>query len=322
MTDNGVMANSKSAGSHAPLHADELPIDGALVRALLDRDLPEHAGLPLAPLRAAGSTNALFRLGDDLLVRLPRQPGGGESILKEARLAPLLAAALPVAVPEVVAVGGPGFGYPEHWSVTRWLAGEHPTCAGLGRRAAPERLALAEDLADVVRALREVDVPEPVDGELRWYRGGALNDFDVSVRHYLALCRGIRGLDLDLDKAEAMWEKALALPGAAEPGPDRWFHGDLVAENLLVADGRLAAVLDLGAVSVGDPTVDLHGAWEVLDAPARDRFAARLGVDEAEWLRGRAWALGIALGALSYYWESMPGRRSDRLAMARNVLTD
>ena len=128
------------------------------------------------------------------------------------------------------------------------------------------------------------------------------------------------GLDVDLVKAEALWEEALTLPGAYETEPDRWYHGDLVAENLLVANGRLVAVLDLGSVSVGDPTVDLHGAWEILDAPARALFAAKLGVTEAEWLRGRAWALGIALGALAYYWNTMPERRRDRLAMLRNVL--
>lgn len=304
------------------LHADELPIDDALVRSLVDRDLPEYAGMTLTPLGASGSTNALFRLGDDLLVRLPRQPGAGASVLKEAHLAPLLARALPVAVPEVVAVGNPGFGYTEHWSVTRWLGGEHPRRAEPGKPAKSERLGLAEDLATVVLALRAIDAPDVVGDDLRWYRGGALGDFDAAVRQYLELCRRIPGLDLDLARAETIWDEALMLPGAAEPGPDRWYHGDLVAENLLVADGRLAAVLDLGSVSIGDPTVDLHGAWEVLDGPARAAFAARLGVSEAEWLRGRAWALGIALGALSYYWDSMPGRRDDRLAMARNVLGD
>src|SRR5699024_11917446 len=77
---------------------------------------------------------------------------------------------------------------------------------------------------------------------------------------------------------------------------------------------------DFGAVSVGDPTVDLHGAWEILDGPARDVFAHELGVGEPEWLRGRAWALGIALCVLPYYWTSMPDRRDDRLAIARTVL--
>ncbi len=95
-----------------------------------------------------------------------------------------------------------------------------------------------------------------------------------------------------------------------------------MGENLLVTGGELSAVLDFGAVSVGDPTIDLHGAWEILDATACEVFARRLGVDGTEWLRGRAWALGVSLTALSYYWSTMPGRRDDRFAMAHNVLSD
>ena len=106
-----------------PLHDDELPIDLAVVARLVERDLPEYAHLPLRPLASTGSTNALFRLGDALLVRLPRQRGGSATIAKELRWVPVIAPALPVGVPRIVAVGEPGFGYPERWCVTRWLDG-------------------------------------------------------------------------------------------------------------------------------------------------------------------------------------------------------
>lgn len=308
----------------AILHDDELPIDDQLVRRLVERDLPEYAELPLTRLGASGSTNALYRLGPELLVRLPRQPGNGASITKEQRWTPVLAAALPVAVPEIVALGEPGFGYPEPWSVVRWIDGTHPTSADPTAPPDPTRTGLAEGLAEVVAALRNVPVPAEAVGDpaLRWYRGRALAEFDADFRRNLERCREITDLDLDLDAARALWERSLALPGATTAGPDRWYHGDLVAENLLVDHDRLVAVLDFGAVAVGDPTIDLHGAWEVLDPPARAVLQDRLGIDEAEWLRGRAWALGIALGAVGYYWDSMPGRRDDRLAMARNVLAD
>lgn len=305
-----------------PMHSDELFVNDATVRALVDRGLPEYTHLLLKRLTATGSSNVLYRLGTDLLVRLPRQPGGGASIAKEARWTPVLADALPVAVPQVVYVGNPGFGYPEQWSVVRWLEGEHPGSVPPGVNAFGDMTGIAEDLANVIKALREIEVPSPVSDELRWYRGGALAHFDASARTYLNQCRSLPELGMDLDKAEALWNEALTLPGAHEAGPDRWYHGDLVSENLLVANGRLTAVLDLGAVSVGDPTVDLHGAWEILDAPGRALFAEKLGVSEAEWLRGRAWALGVSLAALAYYWHTMPDRRRDRLAMLRNVIND
>lgn len=306
------------------LHDDEIPIDVALVRKLVDTQFPRFAALSLRRLDASGSTNALFRLGDDLLVRLPRQPGGSSSIDKERRWLPDIGRHLPVAVPEIVAVGEPAFGFGERWSIVRWLDGELPKAAAPDALPRPERSVLAADLAEVILAFRAVDVSDAAatDPDLRWYRGGPLAEFDESVRRNIETCRSILGLDLDFAAALAIWEDALTLPGANEVGPDRWYHGDLVAENLLLTSGRLTAVLDFGGLAVGDPTIDLHGAWEVLDPPARELFRARLGVHDAEWLRGRAWALGIALGTFTYYWETMPERRRDRLAMARSVLAD
>lgn len=308
-------------GGDVTLHAHEIAIDLALVRALVDRAVPDLADRPLRPLDASGSSNALFRLGDDLLVRLPRQPGGSETITKEARRLPYLAPALPVPVPEVVVVGEPGFGYPERWSVVRWIDGEVPRVP-VERGVATD--ALARDLAGVVGALRELAVPADAlaDPALRWYRGDSLLAMDEAVHGYVAGCRAIAGLDLDLDACRRVWEKATALTDSGEDGAPRWLHGDLLAENLLVREGRLAAVLDFGALSVGDPTVDLVAGWELLDPPGREVFRSVLGVDEVTWLRGRAWALAIAVMTFPYYWHTMPERCHDRLVLARAVLAD
>jgi len=306
------------------IHDNEIPIDVDLVRRLVSTQFPQYGAMPLERLGASGSTNTIFRLGDDLLVRLPRQPGGSAGIGKEQRWLPLIGRHLPVAVPEIVALGEPGCGYREHWCIVRWLEGELPKAYTPHESPMPERATLAADLADTILALRALEVPEAaaIDPALRWYRGRSLAEFDRWTRHNIQKCRSIEGLDLDLDAALAIWAVALQTPGAYAVGPDRWYHSDLVAENLLLTDGRLSAVLDFGGLGVGDPTIDLHGAWEVLDPPARELFRKRLGVDDAEWLRGRAWALAIALGTFTYYWETMPERRRDRLAMARSVLAE
>ena len=309
---------------HSHLHDDEIPIDLTLVRNIVDSQFPGYAALPLSRLDESGSTNVLFRLGDDLLVRLPRQPGGSVAIDKEQRWVPEVCHHLPVAVPEIVGLGEPEFGYGERWSIVRWIDGETPKACAPEDPPSPERMALATDLADVIVALRGVDVTESAaaDSTLRGYRGRSLADFDKQTRRNIRKCQAIEDLDLDLDAALAIWEDALRVAGAHEVEPDRWYHGDLVAENLLLTGGRLTAVLDFGGLSVGDPTIDLHGAWEVLDAPAREVFRSRLEVDDAEWIRGRAWALGIAVGCFSYYWEKMPLRCRDRLAMAWSVLAN
>jgi aminoglycoside phosphotransferase (APT) family kinase protein len=299
------------------LHEDEIEIDLPLVRALVDRSLPDLAGHPLRRLDTSGSSNVLYRLGDDFLVRLPRQPGGSETITKEARWLPYVAPPLPVAVPTIVAVGEPDLGYPERWSVVRWLDGElvGPATATHG---------LARDLADVVGALGELAVPFDAlaDPALRWYRGEPLAAMDAAMRRYLVECRRLPGLDLDVDACLRVWEAAVLRAGTVEVVAPRWLHGDLVAENLLLREGGLAAVLDFGGLSVGDPTVDLVVGWDVLDPAAREVFRSVLGVDDLTWERGRAWALAIAVMTFPYYWNTMPDRCVSRLAMARAVLTD
>ena len=157
--------------------------------------------------------------------------------------------------------------------------------------------------------------------DLQSYRGDPLATMDQGTRENIERCRCLGGFDFDLDAAERIWAGAMELPGAADRTTPRWYHGDLAAENLLVRDGTLAAILDFGGLSVGDPTVDLVVAWEVLDPPARELFRRQLGVDEASWLRGRAWALSITL-MIWYYWETMAERRARCMAVGRNVLAD
>ena len=306
------------------LHDDELSVDASLVRALVDGAFPALAHLPLSRLASSGSTNVLFRLGPDLLVRLPRQPGDGATIGKEARWLPDVGAALPVAVPEVVGVGEPALGYPERWSIVRWLDGETPEVVGPEAPPDPRRRDLALDLAASIGALGGRDVPADAlrDPALRWYRGDPLAAMDEDTRTNLEACRAIPDLGLDLEAIAAAWDEVMTLPGIDRAVEPRWYHGDLNAENLLVRNGRLTAVLDFGGLSVGDPTIDLLPAWEVLDVPARQVFRDAMRVDEATWLRGRGWALALALMTFPYYWSTMPARCQARLATVRSVLAD
>lgn len=294
------------------LHADELPIDAGLVRRLVDRAFPELAALPLRPAAGSGSSNALFHLGEELLVRLPRQPGGGPGIVKESRWSPVVARHVGVSVPEVVGVGEPALGYPEHWSITRWLPGDVASAGMTGSTG------LAVDLATFVTELRTLAVPGgPVSDELSSYRALPLVDLDPDFHELLEECAPL-DVGLDLDDARRVW--GLATDACTTTGLPVFLHGDLLAENLLLRDGRLAAVLDLGGLAVGDPTVDLVVAWEVLDAKGRAAFRRALDVDDATWTTSRGWALLIALMTFAYYGETMPRRCADRLVMARAAL--
>jgi aminoglycoside phosphotransferase (APT) family kinase protein len=305
------------------LHSDEIPIDAEMVRGLVGRAMPAFAGAPVRRLASSGSTNALFRLGEELLVRLPRQPGGSTTISKEATWLPVLAPLLPVSVPDVVAVFEPDRDYPERWSVVRWIDGAHPEVVDPDTSVDSRREGLAKDLAAVLDALRQAEVPTEAvnDPHLRSYRGEPLATMDQATRENIERCRSLEDFAFDLDAAEQIWAEGMKLPGTADRTTPRWYHGDLAAENLLVRDGTLTAVLDFGGLSVGDPTVDLVVAWEVLDPPAREVFRRQVGVDDATWLRGRAWALSISL-MIWYYWTTMPARRARCMRVGRNVLAD
>lgn len=303
------------------VHHGEIGISESMVRSLVDQAFPQYTNRSLQQLRAPGSSNSLFRLGDDLLVRLPRQPGGSQAIAKEARWVRHISPAVPVPVPDVLAVGEPGFGYPESWSIVAWIDGDVPAVPAQPGWSTAD---LARDLAGVLHAMSGIPVPAGAlaDAALVSYRAEPLAGMDETTRHNLVQCRTLRGLDLDLDACKRVWADAMNLPDVTGVVSPRWLHGDLLAENLLVHNGRLAAVLDFGGLAVGDPTVDLVVAWELLDPTAREIFRSTLQVSESTWLRGRAWALAIALMTFPYYWQTMPERCTNRLVMARSVLAD
>jgi aminoglycoside phosphotransferase (APT) family kinase protein len=305
----------------ARMHDDEIELDEDLVARLLATLSPAHDGLPLRRFASSGSTNALFRLGDDLLVRVPRQPGGTSTIEKEQRWLPYVAPHLPVATPEVVAVGDPGFGYPEKWSVVRYLDGDQPA---LPEPDQPPRHDLARDLAGVVAALGGLSVPDAArkDPTLQWYRGRPLATMDDDMQGFLRDSSVLPDIGLDLDTVAEVWAETMSMPEVGREVPAAWYHGDLNAENLLVRDGRLVAVLDFGGLSVGAPTNDLAVAWQLLDPAARATFRDTLGVDDVTWRLARGWALVLAMMAQPYYWKTMPDRCLRGIHTAKAVLAD
>lgn len=298
------------------LHADELRISEELVRRLVHRSFPAYASCDIAALGSSGSSNALFRLGSELVVRLPRQPGGGATIEHEARWLPCVAKAVATRVPEMVGVGLPAEGYVEKWCITRWLDGSAPSVTS---DRGPSS-ALARDLAQFVGQLRAMDLPDTVtpDDGLSSYRGGSLASLDSDFRSAVADCRSLP-FDPDWDEALRVWDQAV-VAGLSASSPRTWLHGDLLAENLLVTRGRLSAVLDFGGLAIGDPTVDLVVAWELLDADGRKAFRQYLDVDDATWTASRGWALLIAAITFPYYGHTMPRRCADRLVMARAAI--
>jgi aminoglycoside phosphotransferase (APT) family kinase protein len=273
------------------MFADELEIDDALVRRLLTAQFPSWAGLPLERVEPSGTDNAIFRVGEDLAVRLPRRPRTNVVLEKERRWLSWLAPSLPLPIPVPVEEGVPTDEYPLSWFVYRWLPGAPVTDSKL--RDANEA---ARDLAAFITALQRLEATGgPLPGEHNFFRGEPLARRDDETREAIAKLRE----RLDADRLLASWEGALE--AEAWHGAPVWIHGDLDARNLLVQEGRLSAVIDWGCLGIGDPACDAMVAWKLLPAGARDVFRNALGVDAATWSRARGWALSQAVAALAYY---------------------
>jgi aminoglycoside phosphotransferase (APT) family kinase protein len=294
------------------LHAGEIDISAGLAARLIAEQFPQWAGLPIRPVTSAGTECVLYRLGDDLVIRLPRRPGERlDALLTQgvlARLAPLL----PVPIPALMAEGQPAADYPASWGVLRWLEGDTPV---EGHLAEPGLL--AADLAEFLRALWRVDVPKVdlADGPSA-YRGGPLID-----EHEFTLGAIERAYGLtDTDAARSVWDHAMQLP--PWDGPDTLIHADMMPGNVLTRDGRLAAVIDFATAGLGDPSLDLIVAWMLLPEHVRPAFRRATGVDDATWLRGRARALSMALGHLSYYQDTNPVMADNARYTIREVLAD
>jgi aminoglycoside phosphotransferase (APT) family kinase protein len=231
------------------------------------------------------------------VVRVPRVDWATDQVERDARWLPHLREHLPleVALSSRSRFGEAALGYPWRWSVCRWVPGRTPD-----RRSAHDRTALAAPLGLFCRALLDV----PTDGAPRSgvdvSRGVPLTDRDGPTRAAVASVAD----ELHAPSLLARWEQSLAAP--AYDGDGAWFHGDLLAGNLVVGTGSdgtdaLAGVIDWGAAGVGDPAADAAAGWALLPADERGTFRAAAGYDDATWLRGRGWALTTALVALPYY---------------------
>ncbi|MBP2560408.1 aminoglycoside phosphotransferase (APT) family kinase protein [Neorhizobium galegae] len=256
----------------------------AVVKNLIAAQFPDWADLSVRPVATSGWDNRTFHLGDEMSVRLPSAERYVAQVEKEHRFLPALAAQLPLPIPVPLELGRPGKGYPWPWSVYRWIEGERS-----GLQSIANLTEFAEDLADFLLALWKIDASDgPPAGTHNFFRGGALEVYDAETRRSISVLAD----QIDVPLITEIWETALASTWEAEPV---WVHGDIAEGNLLVRDGRLAAVIDFGSSGTGDPACDLVIAWTLFYGPAVRAFRDRVELDAPTWQRARGWCLWKAL---------------------------
>ncbi|MFF9774280.1 aminoglycoside phosphotransferase family protein [Streptomyces sp. NPDC013978] len=270
----------------------EIEITADLVRELVREQHPDLAGLVVREV-AGGWGNQMWRLGDELAVRMQRMDPTPEHQFKERRWLPVLAPRLPLPVPTPVRAGAPSARFPKHWTVMTWVPGEPLDHSVISRGEHA-----AETLAGFLRALH---VEAPAEAPAGSDRGGHPKECADGFERFL---RAVDPGDITAD-VRAVWDDAVAAP--AWEGPPLWAHGDLHPANVVVSDGTLAGVVDFGDMFAGDPAWDLAAAWVLLPAGAAARFFdVYARADEATIRRARG------LAAMKSLFLMLMGQNGDR----------
>jgi aminoglycoside phosphotransferase (APT) family kinase protein len=296
------------------MHPGQLSISPVTARTLIAEQFPQWQHLRIEAVSSPGTVNAIFRIGDQFVARFPLIPDDDVAAVRarlqqEAAAAEELLGRTPFATPRPIAIGEPGIGYPLPWSINTWLPGEPATADDCS-----ESNSFAIDLGEFINAVRAIDPRgRTYDGS---GRGGDLFSHDEWMQECLTYSEGL----LDVAPLRSIWAEMRDLPRGE--APDVMNHSDLIPPNTLVADERLAAVLDVGGLGPADPALDLVSAWHLLDTERRQLLRDHVGCDDAEWQRGRAWAFQQALGAVWYYVDSSPTMSAGCQRTLERIVTD
>jgi aminoglycoside phosphotransferase (APT) family kinase protein len=295
------------------MHTDQLAVSVETVRTLVDGQFPQWRELPIRRVASVGTVNAIFRIGDRFAARFPLRPDDVDSIQRllesEAEAAGRLAGRTRFPTPEPVALGKPGAGYPLPWAVQTWLPGVAAT-----EEDPAGSTAFARDLAEFIHDVRAIDT----DGQL--FRGGGRGGDLRSHDEWMETCFRNSEQLLDVARLRRLWAVLRDLPRS--PDPDVMTHGDLIPGNVLVSNGHLAGIIDVGGVGPADSALDLVGAWHLLDAGPRRALREALDCSDLEWERGKAWSFEQSMGAVWYYVDSNPAMSGMGRRTLERILND
>lgn len=273
------------------MHIGELDLDLFAIQNMVHQHYPASKDLIFHETDLGGTQNHIFKLGDDLYLRLPRMEGDTQ-ILTETKWMEYIRPHVSFPLPIPVYVGLSSESYPAVWAIYRWLPGETITSLSV-----EEQDRLSDALADFIQSLHQLPVPEDAPSAGR----KPINELASHIRECIQECAPYFSKE-ECAQMQTVLEEGLA----ASPwnGERVLIHADLLPTNLLVRDGKLEAILDFGSFGAGDPAFDLLPAWAILDSPLR--FKERMAPSEDEWNRSKTYAMYQALMIIPYYEESYP----------------
>jgi aminoglycoside phosphotransferase (APT) family kinase protein len=238
-------------------------ITSSLAQQLINEQFQEFSELAIQPVTVQGHDNRSFRLGSDMLMRMPTEKTYAIKVPIEQKILTQLSPYLSTAIPTPIKLGQPSNIYPFHFSIYRWLPGKSINHCQLDGKT---KEALALSLAAFLTELHAIDVTNgPSPGQHNWWRCDHISVYDHQARHQIATLKD----KIDSHKAFALWEKALS---AKWPKAPVWIHGDFACGNILINDGALSGIIDFGCAGVGDPACDLAINWTLFEGKSKSCF--------------------------------------------------
>lgn len=284
---SGIWCHKSSRAGSLSVTDDRINIQTDLVRKLVLSQFPQFENLPISRVANPGWDNHTFRLGHEMIIRMPSAKRYASQVKKEQKWLPWLSSRVTYTLPEPLFQGKPEKDYPWDWSIYKWIEGKSLSEAGVA-----EKKPIAKSLAQFLRELHRLNASDgPHAGEQNFHRGGDLNVYDGESRDALAALKN----EIDTKSAGEIWERSLKSRWQNVPV---WVHGDLNPANMLIKDGELHAVIDFGSCAIGDPACDLSMAWTYFEGHSNEAFRSALGLDRQTWERAQGWTLWKALISL------------------------
>ncbi len=284
-----------------------------LAHKLILKQFPEYAHLPITSVESQGHDNRSFRLGDEMLIRMPTDEQYALKVAKEQELLPKLKNHLSFEIPAPIKMGTPSVDYPYPFSIYKWLEGKS---INLINKDGIDLETLAQTLAKFLKelqAIKDVDGPKP--GQHNWWRGDHVSVYDKGAKEQIAKLTGI----IDTEKAIDLWERACNTRWSKPPV---WIHGDYAIGNMLMRNGKLSAIIDFGGMGMGDPACDLVIAWGFLEGKSREIFINEMNLDKDIWARAKAWALWKATFVLCELEDKNSADAIKQLQIINEVISD
>jgi aminoglycoside phosphotransferase (APT) family kinase protein len=278
----------------------EVVIDESLVASLIAEQFPDLAG---DPLRAVGEgfDNALWKVGDELVARLPRRASSVENLVNELRWLPIVAGEASLSTPLPLRQGVPGARFPWPWLLARWQDGTPGDEVPIDVRS-NAAVALAAFLHSIHHEPHD-------DAPFSPYRSVTLIERDDDVRTRITELEAI----IDPSIAIAVWDRVVAT--TTTDFPRSWIHGDLHPGNTIFTNGVLSGVVDFGDMCTGDVATDLAGGLLSFHIGGVRTFLDAYGVDDATLARTIGWALHFGLLFVSLGREHVPYASIGQLAI-------